>query len=104
MALERYIATREIALSASPVDLRAALRDSTPARAAGSDPLRYFVQAEGDGVQWADAGAAPSATGPWHSLPDGAGVILALFDDSDLRPWFRGAGSSIVISDSNARP
>ena len=104
MALIPFISTQEFTLSATPLDLREALRDPTPARAAGSDPLRYFLQAAGGGVEWADATAAPAADGAWHSLPDGAGVILAIFDSGAIRPWFRGVGAKITVSDANARP
>ena len=101
MALIRYLETRKIALTATPLDLRAALSDDSAAET-GWTALRYFVQAEGDGVEWADATAAPAAAGPWHSLPDGAAVVLPIFDAGDIRPWFRGAGASIVVSDANA--
>ena len=104
MALIRYPATFEHDLTATPADLRALVSDNRTVDAAAGGFLRYFVQARGAGVEWADATAAPAAAGPWHTLPDGFGVILAVPEAGAQRPWLRatGTGAKVVISGANA--
>ena len=100
MALIPYPPTQRVVLSTSPLDLRARLSDDrTPERGF----LRFFVQAAGDGIEWADASTAPAAGGAWHRLPDEAGVILAIPEDGSQRPWFRATetGSAIIVSGAN---
>jgi len=102
--LIRYLATKEITLTATPMDLRAAVSDAADEERVSGDHLRYFAQAHGDGVEWSEAPTAPGADGAWHSLPDGAGVILAVPATGAQRPWFRSteADTKIVVSGANA--
>ena len=99
MALNPRPPTFPVNLSATAEDLRAAL-PPLPAGAFGSDVTRIFMQASGGNVQWAEAAAAPSATGAWHALPDGAGLILDIFARGDVRPWVRAAsaGATLIVT------
>lgn len=104
MALIAFPPTIERDLTATPTDLRALVSDNRTTGAASGTFMRYFVQARGDGVEWADARAAPAADGAWHSLPDGGAVILAIPEAGAQRPWFRSTatGARIVVSGANA--
>ena len=102
MALIPYVSTFKAELSETPTDFRPLVSD-TPGGNDGTF-LKYFIQADGDGIQWADANTAPAADDAWHKLADGDAVILAVPETGDRRPWFRATGDDavIVVSGANA--